>query len=385
MRADGWMEARLMDVVRPDAPIGYGIVQPGPFVRGGVSVIAIRDLPNPSVRTTHRSAPSTEAAYRRSRVTSGDILISVKGTTGRIGIVPGGFSGNISRDVARTRLKGDQEPEFWLQMLRSSDAQRTLGLAAVGTTRQELSIGTLKTLSFWFPPQEEQRQIAAVLADADRLIEKLAALVAKKQAIRNGMAQQLLAGQRRLAGFDDDWSETTLGDVAHIKTGSRNNQDKVPLGRYPFFVRSATVERIDSYSFDCEAILVPGEGGIGTIFHYVNGKFDAHQRVYKISDFKASAVGKYVYHYMRQFFGSHAMKNTVRATVDSLRLPAFKAFSLRLPEPDEQLAIVQALDDAYAEIDLLERRLEKTRAMKDGMAQQLLTGQVRLPALEAVA
>ena len=78
-----------------------------------------------------------------------------------------------------------------------------------------------------------------------------------------------------------------FGDIAHIKTGSRNNQDKVENGEYPFFVRSATVERINSYSFEGEAILVPGEGDIGNIFHYTIGRFDVHQRVYKISNFPA--------------------------------------------------------------------------------------------------
>ena len=63
-------------------------------------------------------------------------------------------------------------------------------------------------------------------------------------------------------------------------------------GIYPFYVRSERIERINSYSFDGEAILTPGDGDIGGIFHYINGKFDFHQRVYKYSNLK-NYNGKY--------------------------------------------------------------------------------------------
>lgn len=380
---DGWHEASLLEITQSDAPIGYGIVQPGPYVRHGVPVLAIRDLRKPSIQTVHRSSAKIEGAYRRSRVAPGDVLISVKGTTGRVGIVPRGFTGNISRDVARIRLRDEHDPGFWYQLLQSVEAQETLQLAAVGTTRQELSIGTLRNLRFRFPDKASQQQIGGVLADVDRLIAALERLITKKQTIMQGMMQQLLTGATRLAGFNDPWPTVTLGDVARIKTGSRNNQDKNGSGRYPFFVRSARVERIDSYSYDCEAILVPGEGGIGSIFHYINGKFEVHQRVYVISRFSEDVVGKFVYYYMRIFFGMHAMENSVKATVDSIRLPTFRVFSMTIPpSPAEQNAIVVLLDNASSELDVLKKRVVKAKAIKQGMMQELLTGKTRLPVKE---
>lgn len=232
------------------------------------------------------------------------------------------------------------------------------------------------------PPGPEQREIGDALSDADELIESLERLTAKKRDVKQGLMQELLSGRTRLPGFTGKWREVTLGEIAKIKTGKRNNQDNVPGGRYPFFVRSATVERIDSYSYDGEAILIPGEGGIGSIFHYMNGKFEVHQRVYKVSDFVATC-GKYVFYYMSQFFGSHALEGSVKATVDSLRLPTFKSFVLRLPDQlDEQEAIAAALGNADAEIEALERRLESARAVKVGMMQELLTGRTRLPVEE---
>ena len=170
-----------------------------------------------------------------------------------------------------------------------------------------------------------------------------------------------------------------MGELAHIKTGGRNNEDKVKNGEYPFFVRSAIVERINSYCFDGEAILVPGEGGIGSIFHYINGRFDCHQRVYMINRFVDDVCGKLIYYSMVLQFGSHAMQNTVKATVDSLRLPTFKNFSFSMPKDiAEQQAIASVLSNMDSEIDALEQRRDKTRAIKQGMMQQLLTGWVWL-------
>lgn len=226
----------------------------------------------------------------------------------------------------------------------------------------------------------EQSKIAHALSDCDASIACLRRLIAKRRAVRQGMMQQLLTGSTRLTGYKEPWQTLLLGDVARIKTGSRNNQDKKASGQYPFFVRSATVERIDSYSYDCEAILVPGEGGVGSIFHYINGKFEVHQRVYKISHFSGTVVGKFIYYYMQMFFGRHAMKNSMKATVDSIRLPTFRAFDMKIPSsPREQMAIVALLDNASCELEVLNMRLVKAKAIKQGMMQELLTGRTRLP------
>lgn len=88
------------------------------------------------------------------------------------------------------------------------------------------------------------------------------------------------------------WRIAQINEVASITTGGRNTQDRVEDGEYPFFVRSQTVERINSYSFDGEAVLTAGDGvGTGKVFHYINGRFDCHQRVYRISGFDERILG----------------------------------------------------------------------------------------------
>ncbi|MHB1342765.1 MAG: restriction endonuclease subunit S [Thermoleophilia bacterium] len=274
-----------------------------------------------------------------------------------------------------SRFHGNDE-KFVYYLLHRVDFSTHSGKSGVpGVNRNDLHTEIVSV------PREkdEQRRIAEALSDVDHMVAILERLIAKKQEIKQGMAQELLSGRTRLPGFLGGWVDASLGKIARVKTGSRNTEDKQPSGLYPFFVRSAKIERINSYSHDCEAILVPGEGGIGSIFHYINGKFEVHQRVYKISDFDPSVCAKFIYYVMQLSFGRHARENSVKATVDSLRLPTFLNFTVHLPpERGEQTAIARVLDETGAELDQLHSRLRKARNIRQGMMQELLTGRTRL-------
>ena len=109
--------------------------------------------------------------------------------------------------------------------------------------------------------------------------------------------------QLRFKEFSGEWEEKKLGELADITTGNKDTQNKVDDGIYPFFVRSQTVEKINSYSYDGEAILTSGDGvGVGKNFHYIQSKFDFHQRVYCIYKFKNKVFGKFIFHYFSSFF-----------------------------------------------------------------------------------
>lgn len=254
-------------------------------------------------------------------------------------------------------------------------ASRGQGDAIVHITSTALSDVTIYLPSTFV----EQTAIATALSNVDALISALDKKITKKKQIKQGAMQQLLTGKKRLPGFSGEWEEKKLGSFTHIKTGSRNGDEQCENGKYPFYVRSQVVQRIDSYSFDGEAILIPGEGGIGNIFHYIIGKFDYHQRVYKISNFDVKVNGKYIYYYLIQYFGKYAMSLTVKATVDSLRLPTFQEFIIVIPPTlAEQTAIAQILSDMDNEIEALGAKREKYIGVKQGMMQNLLSGQIRL-------
>lgn len=187
--------------------------------------------------------------------------------------------------------------------------------------------------------------------------------------------------QTELGVIPEDWSLDQVENLALIATGSKNTQDRVDDGPYPFFVRSQTVERINSYSFDGEAVLTAGDGvGTGKVFHYINGKFDVHQRVYRLSNFTERINGYFFYLYFSTHFYSRIMQMTAKSSVDSVRRDMISRMLVPLPPTErEQRAIATTLSDVYALLDGLERLVNKKRDLKQAAMQQLLTGQIRLP------
>ena len=186
--------------------------------------------------------------------------------------------------------------------------------------------------------------------------------------------------QTEVGVIPEDWELDHVENIAHITTGNKNTQDRIEEGQYPFFVRSQTVERINSYSFDGEAVLTAGDGvGTGKVFHYINGKFDAHQRVYRISDFSESVNGYFFYLYFSSRFYSRIMQMTAKSSVDSVRREMIANMLIPLPPTKaEQEAIAEALSEMDAEIAALEIKLAKARNIKQGMMHNLLTGRIRL-------
>ncbi len=186
--------------------------------------------------------------------------------------------------------------------------------------------------------------------------------------------------QTELGVIPNDWRTDKIGNLALITTGSRNTQDKKDNGEFPFFVRSQTIEKIDSYSFDGEAILTAGDGvGTGKVFHYIDGKFDFHQRVYKISNFKSDLDGYFFFKYFSSHFYDRIMSMTAKSSVDSVRMEMIADMLVPLPKPEEQRAIADALYDVDALIAALDKLIAKKRAVKTAVMQQLLTGKKRLP------
>ncbi len=178
-----------------------------------------------------------------------------------------------------------------------------------------------------------------------------------------------------------NWDIDKIANLSRITTGAKNTQDRVHDGLYPFFVRSQTVERINSYSFDGEAVLTAGDGvGTGKVFHYVNGKFDFHQRVYKISDFdKRRLNGYFFFLYFSNHFLQRIMSMTAKSSVDSVRMEMIENMQIPLPPVHEQTAIATALSDVDATINILEKLIVKKRNIKQGAMQLLLNGKKRLP------
>ncbi|KRU22904.1 restriction endonuclease subunit S [Psychrobacter piscatorii] len=174
------------------------------------------------------------------------------------------------------------------------------------------------------------------------------------------------SGIEWLGDIPKDWQIKRLKYLCKINTGTKDTINAIEDGIYPFFVRSQTVERINSYGADCEAVLTAGDGvGVGKVYHYINGKFDYHQRVYMLSEFN-QITGRFLYYYLSSNFYKVALQGNAKSTVDSLRLPQFLNFEFSLPSLEEQPLIVSYLDHETAQIDtLIEKQQTLIQLLKE--------------------
>lgn len=188
------------------------------------------------------------------------------------------------------------------------------------------------------------------------------------------------SGIEWLGDIPEHWEVKKLKYVSNIKTGEKDTIDREDNGIYPFFVRSDKVEKINSYSFNGEAVLTAGDGvGVGRVFHYINGRFDFHQRVYKISDFK-EVLGKYFFYYLKHNFHKEVIKISAKSTVDSLRLPMFLDFPVAFGDSKEQEDIIQYIEINCQKIDLIilktKNYIELLKEYRTSLISEVVTGKI---------
>ncbi len=245
-----------------------------------------------------------------------------------------------------------------------------------GGTRTRLYFKALCTWETLLPTKEEQTKIASFLSKVD---EKISQLTQKHQLLsqyKQGMMQKLFSQQIRFKADDGsefkEWENSYIGNECKITTGNKDTQNKVDDGLYPFFVRSQTVEKINSYSMDCEAILTSGDGvGVGKNYHYINGKFDFHQRVYCLYEFSERLIGKYLYIYFSNHFYDRVKRLSAKNSVDSVRMDMISKMEIKLPCREEQTKIANFLSAIDQKIEVVAQQIKQAKQWKKGLLQQM--------------
>lgn len=173
-----WTLMSLEEVTDPVRTISYGILKPGPDIEGGVPYVRVLNMRDNrlDVANLHRTTPEIAAAYGRASIIGGDVLVSIRGTYGRVVQVPESLAGaNITQDTARLAFTEGVLPEFARIYLTSPVAQRHMKRVARGVAVKGVNIADLRAMPFPVPPAEEQRRIVeraeellSDLADAER-------------------------------------------------------------------------------------------------------------------------------------------------------------------------------------------------------------------------
>ena len=193
------------------------------------------------------------------------------------------------------------------------------------------------------PPLSVQSRIVEILDKFTSLEAELEAELELRKKQYAYYREQLLNFSYTPSKFNVVYRK--LGEMAEIGTGRSNRKDEVSDGAYPFYVRSKNILRSSTYQFDETAIVIPGEGGIGDIFHYVVGKYALHQRAYRIKlQSEEQVLSKFLYYYMTSAFKGFIVSKSVGATATSIRKPMIEEFPIPLPPLSEQERIVEILD-----------------------------------------
>lgn len=151
----------------------------------------------------------------------------------------------------------------------------------------------------------------------------------------------------------EGWRSIRARRLVQIRTGSGDTVDADPDGEFPFYVRSDRPLRSNRWEFDTTAVLTAGDGaGVAKVFHLVDGRFMAHQRVYVLDDFRA-VTPRFFYYAFSSLFQFMALDGSAKSTVDSVRRPMIADMPIPVPSTSEQKAIVRFLDRETARIDEL--------------------------------
>jgi type I restriction enzyme S subunit len=404
------------------------VLKPGSYAPDGVPLVRILDIESDVVDETalFRISRRLDEQFERSRLDGGELLVSIQGTIGRVAIATDRIRGaNISRTIARVAISGEAEARFVRHWLLSERGHKALTDATVGTTRASLNLGDLRRITLSTPPLNEQRMAADIIDTLDRAIRYTGQLIAKLDQMKQGLVRDLL-----VRGIDDNgeirnadkypeqfkesafgliprvWSTPTIGSLAvHVGSGitPRGGRD-VYRESGVLFIRSQNVHfgglrlgdavyidgamhhamaRSEVYPNDVLMNITGASIGRCCTVPAGIGPANVNQHVCAVrlagakrndaeflAAFLASPSGQ------RQVIVLNAGSNRQGLNYEQLR-----SFVVVWPGASERAAIAEVLGNVDGRREAEKRALDKLRLLKAGLAEDLLTGRVRVTKL----
>jgi len=363
---------------------------------------------------THRSFLATE-------IKLDDVLLNITGASiGRSAVADNRLlGGNVNQHVCIIRTDASKLNPYYLNFfLLSGSGQKQIESFQAGGNRQGLNFGQIRSFQIPLPPLSEQQVIATALSEVDALIASLDRLIAKKRDIKQATMQQLLTGKVRLPEFSrelksaykqtevgmipSDWEPTPLGLIsAFITKGATPttygfnwlddgvlflrsecvSEQGLDLTQSMFITPEAhnTLKRGEVRAGD---ILITITGNVGRVIYLSNdfGIANINQHIARIRIIDNNVAADYVFHFLSQ----PMIRKYYSSIITGQAYPQISLIQVRdtrIPIPPtkaEQQAIATILSDMDTEIAALEQKRDKTRALKQGMMQELLTGRTRL-------
>ena len=272
-------------------------------------------------------------------------------------------------------FRTEQNPIVMSYLLNSDIAKKQKFSMGQGHSVVHIYSSQLEMLKLPIPPLEEQEKIAEILLSCDKAIRLTTQIITQLKQRNQGLAQQLLTGEKRVKGFKNSvWKEVRLGEICKITTGKLDANEMVPNGKYRFYTCAKDYFYINKYAFDTEALLISGNGAYVGYVHYYKGKFNAYQRTYVLDSFIENI--RFIKHFLDKNLKKRISNEKMEGNTPYIILSTLSEMLIHLPSLKEQNAIAQILDTAHQELKLYEQKLQLLQAQKKTLMQKLLTGEV---------
>lgn len=351
---------------------------------------------------------------KRSAVRPGDIVMAKIGARcGASAILPKSHAiGILSGNALKITVDQSRHSTFyiWQVLWNLYSVGRIDELRTVGA-QPAVSMANLKKFRIPLPPLPEQRAIAAALSDVDALLAKLDQLIAKKRDLKQAAMQQLLTGKKRLPGFSGEWEVKRLGVLFTFSGGLPASREQLSENGYCYLhygdihlsgktyidveVEFLDIPKLNVALADVSSSALLKDGDVvfvdaseddeGTSKHLVVVNPSGRPYISGLHTIVAKSKGKELADMFKRYcFQTRNIKEQFRffavgTKVSGISKTSIAKIELRYPPTlTEQSAIAAVLSDMDAEIEALEARRDKTRALKQGMMQELLTGRIRL-------
>ena len=397
---EDWEVASLCDVVEfTNGKPHEGNVSPlGPYFLITLDSIGI----DGKLKRDHKQTTFFDQSLKKGDIVTVLSDIAHGNLLGLCDVIPEDERYVLNQRMGRLRVKSNADPSYL--RLQINCRQSHFKQRGQGTSQRHIYRRDVDALAIPLPTDAEQRAIAAALSDVDALLAKLDQLIAKKRDLKQAAMQQLLTGQTRLPGFSGAWEVKRLGEIGEISGAGVDkkispNEPPVRLLNYldvykkdflrsgdfshevtakPDQVRRCSVQRGDVFftptsevrdDIGHSAIAVEDIPDVVYSYHVVRLRlYESWDVLYRAYAFKN-----------KDFMNQASTQCEGSGTRYVITLPKFRAITVRFPvNVAEQTAIAAVLSDMDAEITALETRRDKTRALKQGMMQELLTGRIRL-------
>ncbi|UAB82854.1 restriction endonuclease subunit S [Zunongwangia sp. SCSIO 43204] len=287
------------------------------------------------------------------------------------------------RDTDRKTVKG-----FRAYIFKSYKVKRALKTIATGSKVYGISKGNVQKFNIILPPLSEQQKIAQILSTWDKAIALQEQLIAEKQALKKGLMQELLTGKKRFPGFTEEWEVVKLEEVCDFKNGKGHEQNIDAAGKFVVvnskfissngFVRKHTNSQISPlHKNDIVMVMSDVPNGRALAKCYLideNEKFSLNQRICALTPKNINT--KFLYYQLNR--NKYYLKFNDGLGQTNLKKKEVLNCPILVPSPNEQEKIVQVIEASNDSLTSLNVVLDNMKKQKQGLMQQLLTGEKRV-------